>query len=57
MNACGGGAIAAMLAACREHGAKSGDVLRHANSYETLAGVAPQYGPENAVGYASVVIG
>jgi len=57
MNACGGGAIAAMMAACREHGAKSGDVLRHANSFETLAEVAPRHGPENAVGYASVVIG
>ena len=57
MNACGGGAIAAMLAACREQGASSGAVLRHANSFETLADVAPRHGPENAVGYASVVIG
>jgi AmmeMemoRadiSam system protein B len=56
MNACGGGAIAAMLAACRAHGATRGEVLRHANSYETLLNVADQ-GPENAVGYASVVIG
>ena len=56
MNACGGGAIAAMLAACRAHGATTGRVLRHANSYETLAGVADR-GPENAVGYASVVVG
>jgi AmmeMemoRadiSam system protein B len=56
MNACGGGAIAAMLAACRAHGATGGRVLRHANSYETLSGVA-DYGPENAVGYASVVVG
>jgi hypothetical protein len=31
-------------------------VLRHASSYETLAGVAPQR-PDSAVGYASVVIG
>jgi AmmeMemoRadiSam system protein B len=56
LNACGGGAIAAMLAACRERGATGGEVLRHANSYETLAEVAP-HGPENAVGYAAVVIG
>ena len=56
MNACGGGAIAAMLAACRAHGATAGKVLRHANSYETLAGIADQ-GPKNAVGYASVVVG
>lgn len=56
LNACGGGAIAAMLAACREAGATGGELLRHTNSYETLAIVAPQNG-ENAVGYASVVIG
>ena len=55
-NACGAGAIAAMLAACRDLGATSATVLRHANSYETLAGVAPQQ-PADAVGYASVVVG
>lgn len=55
-NACGGGAIAAMLAACRERGATRGHVLRHANSVDTLADVHPQR-PDNAVGYASVVIG
>jgi AmmeMemoRadiSam system protein B len=56
LNACGGGAIAAMLAACRELGAASASVLTHANSYETLASVAPQT-PDNAVGYASIVVG
>ena len=55
-NACGAGAIAAMLAACRDLGATSATVLRHASSYETLAGVAPQQ-PADAVGYASVVVG
>lgn len=55
-NACGGGAIAAMMAACRESGASGGRVLSHANSYQTLAGVAPQR-PDNAVGYAAVVVG
>ncbi|HEY2588513.1 MAG TPA: AmmeMemoRadiSam system protein B [Tepidisphaeraceae bacterium] len=55
MNACGGGAIAAMLAACREAGATGARVLRHANSYETLARVAPQP-PIDAVGYAAVVV-
>jgi AmmeMemoRadiSam system protein B len=55
-NACGGGAIAAMLAACRECGASRATVLRHANSFETLAGVAPQ-APVDAVGYTSVVVG
>jgi len=51
-NACGPGAIAAMLAAC---GATSGKVLRHASSYETLADVRPQP-PTDAVGYAAVVV-
>ena len=56
-NACGGGAIAAMLAACRELGsANEARVLHHANSYETLAVIEPQP-PDNAVGYASVVVG
>ncbi len=55
-NACGGGAIAAMLAACRVAGAGKGWVLRHANSVETLSTVAPQP-PTDAVGYAAVVIG
>lgn len=55
LNACGGGAIAAMIAACREAGATSARVLRHANSYETLATVAPQP-PIDAVGYAGVIV-
>jgi AmmeMemoRadiSam system protein B len=56
LNACGGGAIAAMLGACRAWGATHGEVLQHANSYEVLRDVVPQ-GPENAVGYAAVVVG
>ena len=48
--------IAAMLAACREHGATEARVLRHASSYETLADVHPQP-PTNAVGYAGVIVG
>jgi AmmeMemoRadiSam system protein B len=55
-NACGGGAIAAMLSAVRELGATRVEVLRHANSYETLRGVAPQR-PVDAVGYAAIVAG
>jgi AmmeMemoRadiSam system protein B len=55
LNACGAGAIAAMLAACKEAGAQRATVLRHANSYETLAQVAPQR-PVDAVGYAAVVV-
>ena len=56
LNACGGGAIAAMVSACREHGASEAQVLRHANSFEVLQNVMPQR-PDNAVGYAGVVIG
>jgi AmmeMemoRadiSam system protein B len=55
LNACGGGAIAAMMAAAREHGAANGRLLGHANSFETLANVHPQP-PTDAVGYASLVI-
>ena len=54
-NACGAGAIAAMLAACREAGARSARVLRHASSYETLSGVVPQSAVD-AVGYAGVIV-
>jgi hypothetical protein len=55
-NACGGGAIAAMMSACQESGAKKAVVLRHQNSFETLAAIAPQ-SPTNAVGYAAVWVG
>ena len=55
-NACGGGAIAAMLAACQLSGASSAKVLRHVNSYEVLCASHPQR-PDNAVGYAAVVVG
>lgn len=54
-NACGGGAIAAMMSACQVAGATKAAVLCHTNSYQTLAKVAPQQ-PVNAVGYASAVV-
>jgi len=55
-SACGAGAIAAMLAACREMGAARGVILEHAYSYETSPTASPQ--PlRNAVGYASAVVG
>ena len=44
-----------MLAACREAGATSATVLRHANSFETLADTHPQPAID-AVGYAGVVV-
>ena len=55
-NACGAGAVAALLGACRQLGANSAQVLWHTNSYETLAKVHPQP-PTHAVGYAAVVVG
>jgi MEMO1 family protein len=57
LNACGGGAIAAMLAACRELGASQAVMLRHTNSYETLLEQGIGHERDNAVGYASVVVG
>jgi len=56
-NACGAGAIAAMMSASIAVGATKAHVLRHANSYEMLLGVAPGHEPDNAVGYAGVVVG
>lgn len=55
-NACGAGAIAAMLSASREFGAETSRLLSHTNSFHTLATLAPQP-PTNAVGYASLVVG
>ena len=54
-NACGGGAIVAMLAACQEAGATRATLLQHTNSYEALKGKVPD-DPSNAVGYAGVVV-
>lgn len=55
-SACGPGAVAALLAACRENGAQTCCLLEHATSYETLSALAPQP-PVNSVGYASVMLG
>jgi AmmeMemoRadiSam system protein B len=59
LNACGPGAIAAMLAASRAVGATNARVLRHANSYETLSAASVRIdrdATDNAVGYASVIV-
>jgi hypothetical protein len=55
-NACGAGAIAAMMSACKESGATQAVVLKHQNSFQTLSAVAPQ-APTNAVGYAAIWVG
>lgn len=54
LNACGGGAIAATIAASRVLGASHGVTLRHTNSYEMLKAMYPS-DMSDAVGYASVV--
>lgn len=55
-NACGAGAIAAMLAACRELGASQAQLLTHTSSYEVLRRQMRETA-DNAVGYASVIVG
>jgi AmmeMemoRadiSam system protein B len=55
-SACGAGAIAAMMAACQESGATHARLLRHTNSFETLAGLV-DHSSDNAVGYAAMVVG
>jgi len=50
-NACGGGAIAATIAATKAMGAKEGLLLRHATSRETMR----MERERNAVGYAGMV--
>jgi AmmeMemoRadiSam system protein B len=56
LNACGGGAIAATLAALRERGIVEARVLRHTNSFDVLNEAGMRQRPDNAVGYAAVVI-
>jgi AmmeMemoRadiSam system protein B len=54
-NACGGGAIAAAVAACRKLGATQGLCLGYTNSYYIVHAVAPDDPDDTTVGYASVV--
>jgi AmmeMemoRadiSam system protein B len=55
-NACGAGAVAAMLAAACECGATAAQLLRHTSSHETLAHLEQQKG-DVSVGYAAVAVG
>ena len=54
-NACGAGAIAATIAACRELGATAGHTLKYTNSQEVMRQIAPDQHDDTTVGYASVV--
>jgi AmmeMemoRadiSam system protein B len=54
-NACGAGAIAATIAACRALGATRGICLDYTNSYRVVHAVDPTNPDDTTVGYASVV--
>ena len=54
-NACGAGAIAATIAACRACGATRGICLEYTNSYEVVHASFPNDPDDTTVGYASVV--
>jgi MEMO1 family protein len=55
-SACGGGAVAAAVAAAHELGAQKGYLLAHTSSAEVMAKKF-QRGAEDSVGYAAVVFG
>ena len=55
MNACGAGAIAATVAACKRLGAKRGVCLEYTNSYQITHDLNPDHADDTTVGYASVV--
>jgi hypothetical protein len=54
-NACGSGAIAATLTACRELGASEGRLLEYTNSFRIMRRLAPERSDDTTVGYASMV--
>lgn len=54
-NACGAGAIAATVAACKQLGATHGRTLEYTNSHEVLRELQPGGADDTTVGYASVV--
>lgn len=55
-NACGAGAIAATVAACRQLGAERGIVLEYTNSYRVLQAAHGSPRDDTTVGYAAVVL-
>lgn len=54
-NACGGGAVAATVAACKALGATRAVCLKYTNSFEVLSELGAARGDYTTVGYASVV--
>lgn len=55
-SACGGGAIAAVMAAAKQLGAERGYTIEHTHSSKELAKIG-HGDPNNSVGYAAVVFG
>ena len=53
-SACGGGAIAATIAACKALGATQATLLEHTTSHEVLSQFRND-APRDAVGYAGIV--
>ncbi len=56
-NACGAGAIAATIAACRQMGAERGICLEYTNSYDIVHAMYADDQDDTTVGYSSVVFG
>jgi AmmeMemoRadiSam system protein B len=54
-NACGGGAIAATIAAVRGLGATSARLLEYTNSYQVIRQLQPSAADDTTVGYAAMV--
>lgn len=55
LNACGSGAIAATLAACKAMGARRATLLEHTTSHEVLTALGHRDEARDAVGYAGVL--
>ncbi|MCL2700501.1 MAG: AmmeMemoRadiSam system protein B [Phycisphaerae bacterium] len=54
-NACGAGAIAATIAACRQRGATAAHLLEYTHSYAVMHHLYPADPDDSTVGYASVI--
>lgn len=55
LNACGAGAVAATIAACKVLGASRAELLEHTTSHDVLRSIEPE--AQDSVGYAGMVIG
>lgn len=55
LNACGAGAVAATIAACKVFGATHAELLEHTTSHDVLRSMEPD--AQDSVGYAGMLIG